>query len=83
MVISQVRFKWTKDNLVNLLKCLREFKSSMEFRNFDSNADKFSLYESVRKSLADICKYQQGTFRSSLDSENLYNDLGDVSMRLI
>ena len=55
----------------------------MEFRNFDSNADKFNLYESVRKSLADICKYQRGTFRSSLDSENLYNDLGDVSMRLI
>ena len=28
------------DKLSNLIKCLQEFKSSMEFRNCDSNANK-------------------------------------------
>ena len=51
MATSQARFKWTDDKLTNLIECLQEFKSSMEFRNYDSNAEKFKLYESVRKSL--------------------------------
>ena len=36
---------------INLVKCLQEFKNSMEFRNCDSNINKDKLYESVRKSL--------------------------------
>ena len=48
---SQARFKWTDDKLTNLIKCLQEFKSSMEFRNYESNAEKVKLYEGVRKSL--------------------------------
>ena len=51
MATSQARFKWTDDKLTNLIECLQEFKSSMEFRNYDSNAEKVKLYESVRKSL--------------------------------
>ena len=51
MATSQARFKWTDDKLTNLTECLQEFKSSMEFRNYDSNAEKVKLYESVRKSL--------------------------------
>ena len=51
MEISQAGFKWTNDKLINLIKCLQEFKNSMEFRNFDSNANKVKLNESVRKSL--------------------------------
>ena len=51
MVTSQARFKWNDDKFINLVKCLQEFKSSMEFRNCDSNADKVKLYESLRKSL--------------------------------
>ena len=46
---SQARFKWTDDKLTNLIKCLQEFKSSMEFRNYESNAEKVKLYEGVRK----------------------------------
>ena len=51
MVTSQAHFKWTDDRLIYLIECLQEFKGSMEFRNFDSNADKVKLYESMRKSL--------------------------------
>ena len=51
MAISQARLKWNDDKLISLIKCLQEFKSSMEFRNCDSNADKVKLNESVRKSL--------------------------------
>ena len=51
MTTSQARFKWTDDELINLIKCLQKFKSSMKFRNYDSNANKVKLYESVRKSL--------------------------------
>ena len=52
MAISQACLKWTVDKLINLIKCLQEFKSSMEFRNCDSNAGKVYFYESVRKSLS-------------------------------
>ena len=51
MTTSQVRFKWTDDKHINLIKYLQEFKNSMEFRNCDSDANKVKLYESVRKSL--------------------------------
>ena len=48
---SQARFKWTDDKHINIIKCFQEFTSSMEFRNWDSNADKVKLYELGRKSL--------------------------------
>ena len=51
MTTSQTFFKWTDDKLINLIKCLQEFKNSMEFRICDSNADKVKLHESVRRSL--------------------------------
>ena len=53
MVTSQARFKWTDGKLINLIKCLQELKSSMEFRNYDSSADKVKLYKSARISLAE------------------------------
>ena len=62
MATSQARFKWTDEKLVNLIKCLQEFKSFMEFRNCDSNADKVKLYESVRKSLAEIYEDEPEAF---------------------
>ena len=49
MTTSQVRFRWTDDKLINLIKGLQEIKNSMEFRNCDSNANKVKLYESTRK----------------------------------
>ena len=51
MATSQARLKWSNDKLSDLIKCLREFKSSMEFRNSGSNTDKVKLYETTRKSL--------------------------------
>ena len=78
MTISQARFKWTDDKLSNLIKCLQEFKSSMEFRNYDSNADKVKLYESVRKSLAEIYEDEPEAFDLASVSENPGKDLDDV-----
>ena len=79
MATLQARFKLTNDKLINLIKCLQEFKSSMEFRNCDSNDDKVRLYESVRKSLAEKYEDEPETFSSVLVSENPYKDLDDVN----
>ena len=62
MATSQARFKWTDDKLTNLIQCLHECKSSMEFRNCNSNADKVKLYEGLRKSLAEIYEYEPESF---------------------
>ena len=32
------------DKLINLIACLQEFKSSMEFRNSESNTDRDKLH---------------------------------------
>ena len=53
VVTSQARFRCTGDKLINLTKCLQECKSSMEFRNCDSNPRKVK-YESVRKKHLDL-----------------------------
>ena len=71
------RFKWTKDKLINLLKCLQEFKW------YDSKADKFKLYEKVKKRLAEIYEDEAETFGPVSVSGNPYKDLGDVLIRLI
>ena len=77
MGTSQARFKQTDDKLINLIKCLQEFKSSTEFRYCSSNADKVKLYESVRKALAD--EDEPEAFGLSLVSENPYKDLHDFN----
>ena len=69
-VTSQARFRCTDDKLVNLVKYLQEFKSSVEFTNCYSNADKVKLYESVRKSLAEIHEDEPEAFGSASVSEN-------------
>ena len=79
MATSQARFKWTDDKVINLIKCLQEFKSSMEFRNWDSNADKVKLYESVRKGLAEIYEDEPETFGPASVSQNPYKGLDDVN----
>ena len=60
-------FKWTGDKL-NPVKCLQEFKSSMKFRNCDSNPGKVKLYESVRKSLVEIYEDEPEAFGFDLFS---------------
>ena len=77
METSQARFKQTDDKLINLIKCLQEFKSSTEFRNYNSNADKVKLYESVKKALAD--EDEPEAFGFSLVRENPYKDLDDFN----
>ena len=42
---SQARFKWTDDKDINLTECLEEFKSSMKFKNCESNTDKVKLHD--------------------------------------
>ena len=79
MAASQVRFKWTDHKLNNLVKCSQEFKSSMEFRNCDSNADKVKWHESVRKGLAEIYEDEPDAFGPASVSENPYKDLDDVN----
>ena len=59
---------------INLTKCLQEFKSSMEFRACNSNADKFKLYESVGKSVAEVHNVEPRTFGPTSVSENPYKD---------
>ena len=75
MATSQARFTWTDDKFVNLITCLREFKSSTEFRNCDSNADKIKSYEIVRKGLAEIYEDEPEAFGPASVSENPYKDL--------
>ena len=55
-------------------KTLQEFKSSRKLRNYDSNADKVKLYESVKKGLAEIYEDQSEAFGPALVSENPYRD---------
>lgn len=43
------KFKWTNEMVQDLLDSLSEFKSIMEFNNFDFNADKPRQYEEVRR----------------------------------
>ena len=50
----------------------------MEFRNWDSNADKVKLYESVRKGLAEIYEDEPEAFGPVSARENPYKDLDDV-----
>ena len=51
----------------------------MEFRNWDSNADKVKLYESVRKGLAEIYEDETKAFSSAPVRENPYKDLDVVN----
>ena len=79
MATSQALFKWNDGRFINLIKCLQEFKSCMEFRNCDSNADKVKLYESARKGLGEIYEDEPDAFGPASVSENPYKDLDDVN----
>jgi len=52
MAASAAKFKW-KDGMVDdLLRSLFQFKSNMEYRNLDFNADKPKQHEAVREAMA-------------------------------
>ena len=80
MATSQTLFKWNNGRFINLIKCLQEFKSSTEFRNWDSNANKVKLYKSLRKeSPVELYEDKQDAFGPALVSKNRYKDLDDVT----
>ena len=51
-VLTAAKFKWNDEMVRELLDSLREFKATMEFNNFDFNADKPRQYEEVRRILS-------------------------------
>jgi hypothetical protein len=53
------KFKWSEEMMQDLLGGLLEYKTQMEFNNFDFNADKNKQYEAVRAILAS--KYTEDT----------------------
>jgi hypothetical protein len=53
------KFKWSEEMVQDLLDGLLEYKTQMEFNNFDLNADKNKQYEAVRAILAS--KYAEDT----------------------
>ena len=83
MVTSQAFFKWTDGKLISLIKCTQEFKSSMEFKNCGSNADKVKLYENVKKSQEEIYEDKSEAYGLASASENPYKDLdvNDIDLR--
>ena len=49
------RFRWNQgEKVLNLIQCLGNYKSAMEYRNVDFNADKVKQYEAVRQAMAEI-----------------------------
>ena len=79
MVTLQTLFKWSNGRFINLIKCLQEFESFMEFRNCDSNADKVKIYERLRKGLVEIYEDEQDAFGPVSVSKNPYKDLDNVN----
>ena len=55
-------FKWTADMIQNLLEGLYEYKSEMEYRNCDFNADKAQQYEALRSCMAVKYSYDKTMF---------------------
>ena len=79
MATSQALSEQNDGRFIDLIKCLQELKSSMKFRNGESNANKVKLYESVRKGLAEIYEDEPDTFGPASVSANPYKDLDDVN----
>ena len=48
-----VRFRWSHgDKLSDLIQCLANYKSGMEYKNVDFSVDKVKQYEAVRQAMA-------------------------------
>lgn len=58
-----VRFRWSHgDKLSDLIQCLANYKSGMEYKNVDFSADKVKQYEAVRQAMARIYVDQPSYF---------------------
>jgi hypothetical protein len=49
---SQTRFQWSVEMVKDMLDSLYEYKTQMDYKNADFNADKAKQYQAVRKILA-------------------------------
>ena len=55
------RFRWDRDdNIENLIRCLANYKSQIDYQNIDFNGDKVKQYEAVREAMARI--YEEPSF---------------------
>ena len=74
--VQQSKFKWS-DKLVNeLLNALSNFKSTMEFKSKDFNADTPRQYEEVRKEIVRIDSDNEKYF-GPVDLHTLPSDIDD------
>ena len=56
-----IRFRWDRvDKIENLIRCLANYKSQMDYQNIDFNGDKVKQYEAVREAMARI--YEEPSF---------------------
>ena len=56
-----IRFRWDRDdNIENLIRCVANYKSQMDYQNIDFNGDKVKQYEAVREAMARI--YEEPSF---------------------
>ena len=74
--VQESKFKWS-DKLVNdLLNALSNFKSTMEFKSNDFNADKRHQYKEVRKEIVRIDSDSEKYF-GPVDLPTLPSDIDD------
>ena len=62
MTSSKAHFKRKDDKFINLTKCFQEFKSSMEFRNCESNTDKVKLHALLQAAHIDMILQRHAIF---------------------
>ena len=72
------QFKWRPDMIENLLKCLNSFKSMMQFKNLEFDADKTAQYSSIRESMAALYPNDISLF-GPINAPSLPEDFNDLS----
>ena len=67
--MAATRFQWNRgDKIKNLIRCLANYKSKMDYQNSDFNADKVKECEAVREAMAPIYEEELTVFLLSLCS---------------
>eukprot|EP00794_Sanderia_malayensis_P008289 gene8289-9172_t len=58
------RFQWKQgEKVANLMECLANYRTNMQYNNSDFNADNVKLYEAVREAMAKIYMDKPTLFR--------------------
>ena len=74
--VQESKFKWSDKLVNNLLNALSNFKSTMEFKSKDFNADKPRQYDEVRKEIVRIDSDNEKYF-GPVDLPTLPSDIDD------